>query len=90
MARRHVPYTGPRLPSKPPFCLRGANRKVDPSRLASESVPIVGRCYSSVKKSGKPGENGLTCNEENRLANCATSAEGEGDCPIIKDLNNPL
>jgi hypothetical protein len=76
--------------SPPPFCLRGANRKGDPSRLASGSVPIGGRCYSSVKKSSKPGENGLICNKENRLANCVTSAEREGNCPIIKDLNNPL
>lgn len=45
---------------------------------------------SSVKKRGKPGRNRLMSNKENRLINCATDAAGEGGCPIIKDLSNPL
>jgi hypothetical protein len=47
------------------------------------------RCYSSVKKSGKPGRNEPIGNKENQLPNSATGAEREGDCPIIKDLSNP-
>jgi hypothetical protein len=48
------------------------------------------RCYPSVKKSGKPGRNEPTGNKQNQLTNSATGAGGEGDCPIIKDLGNPL
>jgi hypothetical protein len=79
-----VRHRGPKLtlaPQQAPF--------VSALQTGNESQPIKGGrvcrlrgwCYSSVRKSGKPGRNRLTGNKESGLTNCAPGAGGEGDCP---------